>query len=96
LLVSALPGAAYLGRKMLDQVGVNKHPALRVTYGISLLSGTGGTADFTLGNRVLKDVLRTNTLPTNSKVLPPPLLATARDWGAEKTWTSSLPRLNTR
>jgi hypothetical protein len=25
LLVSALPGAAYLGRKMLDQVGVDKH-----------------------------------------------------------------------
>jgi hypothetical protein len=69
LLVSALPGAAYLGRKMLDQVGVNKHPALRVTYAISLLSGTGGTADFTLGNRLLKDVLKDEHAPDKLKGL---------------------------
>jgi hypothetical protein len=55
LLVSALPGAAYLRRKMLDQVGVDKHPALRVTYAISLLSGTGGESDFASGHRVLRD-----------------------------------------
>src|SRR5260370_7174071 len=42
LLVSALPGAAYLGRKMLDQVGFDKHPALRVTDALSLLSVTCG------------------------------------------------------
>src|SRR5471030_2554217 len=59
LLVSALPGAAYLGRKMLDQVGVDKHPALRV----------GGAADYTFGHRVLKDVLKDEHAPDKLKGL---------------------------
>jgi hypothetical protein len=69
LLVSALPGAAYLGRKMLDQVGVDKHPALRVTYALSLLSGTGGEADYALGHRVLRDVLKDEHAPDKLKGL---------------------------
>jgi uncharacterized protein len=63
LLLSALPGAAYLGRKMLDQVGVDKHPALRVTYALSLLSGTRGETDYALGRRVLRDVLKDEHAP---------------------------------
>jgi hypothetical protein len=96
LLVSALPGAAYLGRKMLDQVGVDKHPALRVTYALSLLSGTGGEADYALGHRVLRDVLKDEHAPDKLKACPPLLLATARGWGVEKRRTSSLPKLSTR
>jgi hypothetical protein len=69
LLVSALPGAAYLGRKMLAQVGVDKHPALRVTYALSLLSGTGGEADYALGHRVLRDVLKDEHAPDKLKGL---------------------------
>ena len=69
LLLSALPGAAYLGRKMLDQVGVDKHPALRVTYALSLLSGTGGEADYALGHRVLRDVLKDEHAPDKLKGL---------------------------
>jgi uncharacterized protein len=64
-----LPGAAYLGRKMLDQVGVDKHPALRVTYALSLLSGTGGEADYALGHRVLRDVLKDEHAPDKLKGL---------------------------
>jgi uncharacterized protein len=69
LLLSALPGAAYLGRKMLDQVGVDKHPALRVAYALSLLGGTGGEADYVLGSRVLRDVLKDEHAPDKLKGL---------------------------
>ena len=69
LLVSALPGAAYLGRKTLDQVGVDKHPTLRVAYALSLLSGTGGEADYALGHRVLTDVLKDEHAPDKLKGL---------------------------
>ena len=69
LLMSALPGAAYLGRKMLDQVGVDKHPALRVTYALSLLSGTGGEPDYALGHRVLRDVMKDEHAPDKLKGL---------------------------
>jgi uncharacterized protein len=75
LLVSALPGAAYLGRKMLHQVGVDKHPALRVTYALSLLSGTGGEADYGLGHRVLRDVLKDEHAPDKLKGLSAAALA---------------------
>jgi len=78
LLVSALPGAAYLGRKMLDQVGVDKHPALRVAYALSLLSGTGGEADYALGHRVLKDVLKDEHAPDKLKGLAAALGDSAR------------------
>src|SRR5260370_21382178 len=69
LLVSALAGAAYLGRKMLDQVGGDKHPALRVTYALSLLGGTGGEVDYALGHRVLRDVLKDEHAPDKLKGL---------------------------
>jgi uncharacterized protein len=69
LLVSTLPGAAYLGRKMLDQVGVDKHPALRVAYALSLLSGTGGEVDYALGHLVLRDVLKDEHAPDKLKGL---------------------------
>jgi len=77
-------------------VGVDKHPALRLTYALSLLSGTGGEADYALGHRVLRDVLKDEHAPDKLKACPPLLLATARGWGAEKRRTSSLPKLSTR
>jgi hypothetical protein len=58
LLVSTISGAPYLGRKLLEQVGVDKHPALRVAFALSLFAGTGGKADPELGNRILVDVLK--------------------------------------
>ncbi|OXC77464.1 hypothetical protein BSU04_16815 [Caballeronia sordidicola] len=58
LLVSTISGAPYLGRKLLEQVGVDKHPALRVAFALSLFAGTGGEPDPQLGNRILVDVLK--------------------------------------
>ena len=58
LLLSRIHGAPYLGRKLLEQVGVDKHPALRVAYALSLFAGTGGDTDPELGNRILADVLK--------------------------------------
>jgi len=45
LLLSSISGAPYLGRKLLMQIGIDKHPALRVTYALSLFAGTGGDSD---------------------------------------------------
>lgn len=58
LLLSSIPGAPYLGRKLFEQVGVNKHPSLRVAYALSLFAGTGGDADPESANRILTDVLK--------------------------------------
>ena len=58
LLLSSIPGAPYLGRKLFEQVGVNKHPTLRVAYALSLFAGTGGDADPESANRILADVLK--------------------------------------
>jgi hypothetical protein len=69
LLVSALPGAPFLGRKMLEQVGVDKHPALRLAYALSLLSGTGGAVDYVLGHGLLDAVLKDENASDNLKAL---------------------------
>jgi len=58
LLLSPISGAPYLGRKLLLQIGIDKHPALRVTYALSLFAGTGGDSDPELANRILVDVLK--------------------------------------
>jgi len=58
LLLSSISGAPYLGRKLLMQIGIDKHPALRVTYALSLFAGTGGDSDPELANRILVDVLK--------------------------------------
>jgi TPR repeat protein len=58
LLLSTIPGAPYLGRKLFERVGVNKHPSLRVAYALSLFAGTGGDTDPTTGNIILADVLK--------------------------------------
>jgi hypothetical protein len=84
LLMSALPGAAYLGRKMLDQVGVDKHPALRVAYAISLLSGTGGEVDYELGHRVLSDVLKDEHAQDKLKALCAAALGDSARLGREE------------
>jgi len=69
LLVSTLPGAPFLGRKMLEQVGVDKHSSLRLAYGLSLLSGTGGAVDFVLGHALLDAVLKDDSASDNLKAL---------------------------
>jgi hypothetical protein len=53
LLLSTIAGAPYLGRKLLVQVGIDKHPALRVAYALSLYAGTGGDSDPEIANRIL-------------------------------------------
>jgi hypothetical protein len=58
LLLSTIAGAPYLGRKLLVQVGIDKHPALGVAYALSLFAGTGGDSDPELANRILGDVLK--------------------------------------
>ncbi|BBQ03359.1 hypothetical protein BSFA1_84870 (plasmid) [Burkholderia sp. SFA1] len=56
LLTSTLSGAPLLGRRLLDRVGVNRHPTLRVALAISLVTSTGEHADYTTGNAILEDV----------------------------------------
>jgi hypothetical protein len=50
-----------------DPIGVDKHPALRVAYAISLLTGTVGDADYALAHRVLADVLKDEHAPDKLK-----------------------------
>lgn len=57
LLISTLPDAPSSGRKLLEQVGVDRHPALRVVYALSLIAGTGGHVDVDQGHVILHDVL---------------------------------------
>jgi len=40
------------------RVGVNRHPSLRVALAISLVTSTGGDADYTSGNAILEDVMK--------------------------------------
>ena len=58
LVFSPIPGAAYLGRKLLEQTGVAAHPALRVVYALSLFRETCGAVDFELANSHMNDVLK--------------------------------------
>lgn len=58
LLTSALSNAPILGRRLLDRVGVNRHPSLRVALAVSLVTSTGGDADYTTGNAILEDVMK--------------------------------------
>jgi len=67
LLLSTIAGAPYLGRKLLVQVGIDKHPALRVAYALSLFAGTGGDSDPELANRILGDVLKDENVQDKRK-----------------------------
>ena len=58
LLTSAMHGAPLLGRRLLEQVGTNRHPTLRVALAVSLVTPTGGDADFETGNAILEDVMK--------------------------------------
>ncbi|MGY6258249.1 sel1 repeat family protein [Paraburkholderia caledonica] len=57
LLISTLPGAPSSGRQLLEKIGVDRHPALRVVYALSLIAGTGGHVDVAQGHIILRDVL---------------------------------------
>ncbi|MFL9966922.1 hypothetical protein PQR02_39510 [Paraburkholderia sediminicola] len=61
LLTSPLLGAAYLGRRLLVRVGPHRHPSLRVALALSLVTETGGPADFETGHVILGDVLKDDT-----------------------------------
>ncbi|MFM0334778.1 sel1 repeat family protein [Paraburkholderia strydomiana] len=61
LLTSALPGAPYLGRRLLELVGPGRHPSLRVALALSLVTETGGPADYEGGHVILWDVLKDDT-----------------------------------
>ncbi|MFM0544307.1 sel1 repeat family protein [Paraburkholderia strydomiana] len=61
LLTSALPGAPYLGRRLLELVGPGRHPSLRVALALSLVTETGGPADYEGGHVILDDVLKDDT-----------------------------------
>ncbi|MGT2477583.1 sel1 repeat family protein [Paraburkholderia terrae] len=61
LLTSTLDGAACLGRRLLERVGTNRHPAWRVAMAISLVTPTGGEADFEKGNAIFEDVMKDET-----------------------------------
>jgi hypothetical protein len=61
LLTSPLSGAPYLGRRLLERVGPDRHPSLRVALALSLLTETGGPADYEGGHVILGDVLKDDT-----------------------------------
>ncbi|MFM0557622.1 sel1 repeat family protein [Paraburkholderia sediminicola] len=58
LLTSTLSGAPYLGRRLIEQVGPDRHPSLRVALALSLVTETGGPADYEGGHIILGDVLK--------------------------------------
>jgi uncharacterized protein len=58
LLTSPLPDAPILGRRLLDRVGVNRHPSLRVALAISLVSSSEGDGEVITGNAILEDVMK--------------------------------------
>jgi hypothetical protein len=58
LLTSPLSGAPYLGRRLLKLVGPDRHPSLRVALALSLVTETGGPADYEGGHAILGDVLK--------------------------------------
>jgi hypothetical protein len=58
LLTSPLSGAPYLGRRLLKLVGPDRHPSLRVALALSLVTETGGPADYEGGHVILGDVLK--------------------------------------
>jgi TPR repeat protein len=61
LLTSTLNDAPCLGRRLLERIGVNRHPAWRVAMAISLVTPTGGEADLERGNAILEDVMNDET-----------------------------------
>jgi hypothetical protein len=61
LLTSPLLGAPYLGRRLLERVGPDRHPSLRVALALSLVTETGGPADYEGGHVILGDVLKDDT-----------------------------------
>jgi hypothetical protein len=61
LLTSSLSGAPYLGRRLLNLVGPDRHPSLRVALALSLVTETGGPADYEGGHLILGDVLKDDT-----------------------------------
>ncbi|CAE6854858.1 hypothetical protein R75461_07657 [Paraburkholderia nemoris] len=61
LLASPLSGAPYLGRRLIERVGPDRHPALRVALALSLLTETGGPVDYELGHSMLGDVIKDDT-----------------------------------
>jgi hypothetical protein len=58
LLTSPLSGAPYLGRRLIERVGPDRHPSLRVALALSLVTETGGPADYEGGHVILGDVLK--------------------------------------
>ncbi|MGF6596327.1 hypothetical protein P3T23_001034 [Paraburkholderia sp. GAS448] len=61
LLTSPLPGAPYLGRRLIERVGPHRHPSLRVALALSLVTETDGPADYEAGHVILGDVLKDDT-----------------------------------
>ncbi|MPW10872.1 sel1 repeat family protein [Paraburkholderia sp. CNPSo 3155] len=61
LLTSTLNRAPHLGRWLLERIGANRHPAWRMAMAISLVTPTGGEADFGRGNAILEDVMKDET-----------------------------------
>jgi uncharacterized protein len=61
LLTSSLSDAQMLGRRLLDRVGVNRHPTLRLALAISLVSSDDGGEDAIAGNAILEDVMKDDT-----------------------------------
>ena len=61
LLTSPLSGAPYLGRRLIERVGPHRHPSLRVALALSLVTETGGPADYETGHVILGDVLKDDT-----------------------------------
>ncbi|SDJ48980.1 hypothetical protein SAMN04487926_1557 [Paraburkholderia steynii] len=61
LLISPLNRAPYLGRWLLERIGANRHPAWRMAMAISLVTPTGGDADFVRSNVIFEDVMKDET-----------------------------------
>ncbi|MFT4063635.1 sel1 repeat family protein [Paraburkholderia sp.] len=63
LLISTISGAADLGQRLLGQVGVDRHPALRIVHALALLDGKGVAPDIAEAHVVMRDVLCDSELP---------------------------------
>ncbi|WP_321969160.1 sel1 repeat family protein [Paraburkholderia tropica] len=63
LLISTISGAVDLGHRLLGQVGVDRHPALRVVHALALLDGRDIAPDVAAAHVVMRDVLSDSDVP---------------------------------
>jgi hypothetical protein len=81
LLTSPLHGAPLLGRRLLERVGINRHPTLRLALAVSLVTPTGGDAECETGNAILEDVMKDDSAEGRLRGLAAAALADSARFG---------------